>query len=396
MEKIIGKYWVYFVAVMLLGVYFWGAKQMYFHQDDLDWFILANQPLSVVIKAPIGDHVNYLWRFLISLEWNLFGLNFIPYLTVSMLLHVGVIMLLYKITWETTRRKDLSIIVAMMFAINTNWNEIILWISGQTISITVIFVLLAMLSIWKRKGEFIWLLFSSWTSALAIGVVMSSILVFKKLWWKSGIVLVFLGLIYSMWGSDGTKIVYSLEWAIKVIEVASLMLINTVVGRILIPFDKYEILRIGVVLVVGMVLSWRYRSKLVEIWSDQWSKFLLIQLIIYNLIVAVGRAQFGVGIMRAERYAYLGVALFLLIGARIFRTTKIDRWGWIIVLLVIWQNIGFYRRASDYIVRPQQLKRLIEQIEKGEDRSEGGQYLPRFVLNDARLKYGDLYGLMIR
>ncbi len=396
MEKIIRKYWIHVVGVMLMGVYFWGAKNMYFHQDDLDWFILANRPFLEVLQAPIGDHVNYLWRILLSIEWNLFGLNFVPYLAVSLFLHGGVICLLYKIAYETTKRRDLSVIVATLFAINTNWTEIILWISGQTISITVLFVLLAMRSIWNKKREYVWLLLSSWTSALAIGVVAASIVVFKKLRWSGVIILFTLGLIYKLWGSDGTRIAYSLDWAIKVAEVATLMLVNTVIGRLIIPFDKYEMLRIGLVVAGGIFLLWKYRSKLSELWSDKWSRFLILQLIFYNLIVSAGRAQFGVGIMRAERYAYLGLALILLIGASILRNAKLDKWGWMVPVLVGLQIVGFYRRANDYIVRPQQLKQLIDQVKRGQDRSVGDKYLPHFVLNDERLKYSDLYKLMKR
>lgn len=396
MEKIITKYWIYIVGVMLIGTYFWGANNMYFHQDDLDWFILANRPFTQVLQAPIGDHINYLWRILLSIEWNLFGLNFAPYLVVSLLLHGGVIWLLYKIAYETTKRRDLSAIAATLFAINTNWTEIVLWISGQTISITVLFVLMAMRSVWNKRGELMWLLLTSWTSALAIGVIGASTLVFKKLRWSGLITLILLGLIYKLWGTDGTQIAYSFDWAIKVVEVATLMLVNTVMGRLIIPFDRYEILRIAIVLVGGVVLIWKYRNRVFELWSDKWSRFLIIQLILYNLIVAAGRAQFGVGIMRAERYAYLGLALVLLIAARILRNTKISLLVWIVPILVGLQIVGFYRRGSDYIVRPQQLKQLVDQVKSGEDKSEGDKYLPHFVLNDDRLKYSDLYKLMKR
>ena len=390
------KGWVYIVGLLVVGVYFWGAKNMYFHQDDLDWFILANRPTLDVMQAPIGDHVNYLWRILLSIEWNLFGFNFAPYLAVSLLLHILVIGLLYKITSETTKRKDLAAMVAIIFALNTNWTEIILWTSGQTISITALFVLLAMSAIWNKKGEFVWLLLSSWTSALSIGVVVASMWVFKKLRWTGVIILAVLGLIYKIWSTDGTKIAYSFDWMLKVGEVAILMSVNTAIGRLLIPFDRYEIIRIVLVIVIGSILIWKYPIKLREIWSDKWSRFLIIQLAFYNLIVAAGRAQFGVGIMRAERYAYLGLALVLLIGVRILRNAKIGRWIWVVPILLSLQIIGFYRRADDYIVRPQHLRELVKMIENGEDKSERGEYLPHFVLNDQRLKYGDLYSLLKR
>jgi hypothetical protein len=60
------------------------------------------------------------------------------------------------------------------------------------------------------------------------------------------------------------------------------------------------------------------------------------------------------------------------------------------------QTIGFYLRAYDYILRPQQLRQLVDQIERGEDLSPPEHYLPHFVLHDERLKYRDLYSLIKR
>ena len=58
---------------------------------------------------------------------------------------------------------------------------------------------------------------------------------------------------------------------------------------------------------------WRMEGgELQRIWHDTWSRFLILQIVIYNLIGS-GRAQYGIGIMRAERYAYLGLAFLLLI-----------------------------------------------------------------------------------
>lgn len=405
MEKIIQKWGKYLIAGLLIAVYVWGSTKMYFHQDDLDWFILANRPVWAVMQAPIGDHVNYLWRALLVSEWNLFGFNFAPYLLVSILIHASVIYLLYQISWKTTRRKDLSMMAAMIFVINTNWTESILWISGQTISITALLVLLGMYTLVRKKGEILPIILNGITSALSLGFLGSTLINYgydfeKKKVTKVGMAAIMALLIvfggYFFKGSDGTKIAFSLAWVIKVGEVCILMLVNTVIGRLIIPFDRYEIVRIALVLMGMLGLMVYYSGKLREIWSDKWSRFLIIQGFFYNLIVAIGRAQFGVGIMRAERYAYLGLAIFLLIVVRNLRHAKIKYLGSLVFLIGVIQMVGFYRRASDYIVRPQQLKQLVWQIETGQDQSESEKYLPHFVLNDERLKYGDLYPLIKR
>jgi hypothetical protein len=145
-------------------------------------------------------------------------------------------------------------------------------------------------------------------------------------------------------------------------------------------------------MVVGL---WKWRGKLVEIWRDNWSRFLIVQIAVYYLIVAIGRAQYGVGIMRAERYAYLGLALFLLLAVRVLRNVKIGKWGWVVPVIVVLQCIGLYRRAEDYVVRPQQLKILMSEMSETKlENVDANAFLPHFVLNDERLKYSDLIILL--
>lgn len=394
MSKIIEKYWWILAGVMLLVLYSYGYQNMYFHQDDLDWFLMAHKPFLQVMSAPIGDHVNYVFRLLLKLEWDLFHLYFPAYLLVSVAIHGTVVWLLYKLAKVTTGRADLAAYVALIFTINTNWTEVVLWMSGQTISITAMFVLLGMIAIWKKRWVTVALIVSSWTSALALGLLGACLFLYKKMRVKVLGVIVVVGVIYFWKGTDGTKIAYSLDWAINVGMVWGLAIVNTVIGRLFIPFDRFEIMRIGIVCLLITHGAWRFRIKLLEIWKDNWSRFLIIQISVYYLIVAVGRAQYGVGIMRAERYAYLGLAILILLVVRVLRTTKIGKWVWIVPVLVGLQIVGFYRRANDYIARPQQLKQLIDQVKSGEDRSEGNKYLPHFVLNDERLKYSDLMILL--
>jgi len=395
MEKIITKWWPLIVFGLLAGLFGYGYQNMYFHQDDLDWFIMANRPVLELMSAPIGDHVNYVWRLLLSLEWNTFHFNFPPYLVVSLAMHACVVGLLYKLARLSSGREDLAAMAAILFSINTNWTETLLWISGQTITITTLFVLLAMLSIWQKRGEGAFLLLASWTSALSLGLLGASLLVYKKLRIKTMFVLVVLATIYKLWAMDGTKIEMSLSWLWQVGLVGVLAMINSVVGRLLIPFDRFELARIGIagwLMVYGL---WTMRGKLRDIWRDNWSRFLLIQIGLYYLIVAVGRAQYGVGIMRAERYVYLGLALFLLLTVRVLRDWKMDKWVWVVGVVVGLQIAGLYTRANWYIERPQQLKTLVEEVKRADPSTINGEdFLPHFVLNDERLGYGDLVRLI--
>jgi len=403
MSKIIEKWWV-LIATILLGVVFvWGVQNMYFHQDDLDWFIIANRPFWQVIAAPLSDHINYLFRLLLKFEWDYFRLFFPSYLFVSVVMHAVVIWLLYYLARLTSQRDDLAAIVAVIFAVNTNWTEVVLWISGQTISISVIFVLLAMIFVWHKKNIGPWVGVATLTSALALGLLPATLLSFgidyksRKL--KTlGIWMIMLGilvlLIYKYLATDGTQIEYSLTWAIQVIGVMGLAIVNTVFGRLFLPFDRFEILRIMLVSLVTISIVWKERHKLLEILKDKWSIYLALQIFFYYLIVAVGRAQYGVGIMRAERYAYMGLALILLLSVRILRKTQVGKWVWVVPYLVIVQCIGLLNRAENYIVRPTQLKALVREVQNEPTKYNKDDYLPHFVLNDERLKYGDLMKLL--
>lgn len=395
MQKIIAKWWVIIVLALLIGMLGYGLKQMYFHQDDLDWFILANQGQWGFLTYPLGDHVNYVWRVLLKTEWALIGFNFAPYLMVSVLMHGLVVWLIYQIAWATSGRRELASYAALLFAINTNWTETVLWISGQTITITALFTLLAILSIWQKKNQGIALFLASWTSALSLGMITAVGVLHRDLRMKVLLIGIVLGALYFWAGGDGTAIEWSGQWGVQVASVASLMMINSVIGRLLIPFDMMETGRIVVVSLLVVYGLWRYKHKLREIWSDQWSRFLIVQLGLYNLIVAAGRAQYGVGIMRAERYTYLGLALLLLLIARAARNWQVGRGAWLVPIIIVIQIAGFYQRAEVYVERPQQLRQLVSDMREGKQGVIDPQaYLPHFVFNDERLRYRELIDLM--
>lgn len=403
-KKLLNKLWWVVPSVLLIGIYIYGYREMFFHQDDLDWFIMANRPFWSLIAAPLSDHINYIFRILLKFEWDTFHLYFPAYQAVSVLLHAIVIGLLYKLAKLTSGRADLAAIAAVLFSVNTNWTEVVLWTSGQTISITVVFVLLAMIALWKAK----WRVFSIWlaslTSALALGLPAAAFLVYginlrKRSVNKLGVGLIliagFVTLMYYWRATDGTLISISYSWLVKVLEVMALGVLHTVIGRLIIPFDRWENIRLVIVSVITLGSFYKWRNKLEYIWRDEWSRFLILQIIFYYLVVAVGRAQYGVGIMKAERYAYLGLALLLLLVARMLRNLRVGRWIWIVPIIVVMQCLGFYTRARAYVVRPQQVKILFSDIQKMDISLINPEaYLPHFVLNDERLKYSDLMGLM--
>lgn len=403
MSKIIEKWWALISLCLLVGLYIWGAKFMYFHQDDLDWFMMANRSFWRVMKVPLSDHINYLFRVLLKFEWDIFHLYFPAYLFISTTMHFLVVMMIYKIVKATTGRSDLPAIMALIFTINTNWTEVVLWTSGQTISISALFVLFAMLAIWKKRYRSIFVLLSTFTSALALGLLPATFLTYgydlkmKKVF-KLGLAVILISLMvfmfYKFVATEVTEIEFSLTWIVSVVEVMGLAIVNTVIGRLFVPFDEFEVIRI-VLVMSGLTLGlWRFRKNIKELLRDKWSLFLIIQTFFYYLVVAVGRAQYGVGIMRAERYGYLGLAMALLLFARMMRKVKIGKWVWVVPIIVVLQCVGLYRRAEDYVVRPQALKNVVEQLQKSKKSVSPDAYLPFEILNDERLKYRDLINLI--
>lgn len=399
MQKVSDKWWV--IAAIMLGViYGYGHQKMFFHQDDLDWLILANKSWGGIIAAPIGDHINYLWRLLLKSEWELFGLNFPAYLTVSVALHGMNVWLLYQVA-RRIGNESWARLAALIMSVNTNWTETVLWMSGQTILITATLVLLANWARSRKKWQLTTLALASLTSALALGTVVASGLIDGIDWTKKklkrvgvgvGIVVGWIALIYLTVASDGTELAVSGNWVVKVIGVMGLAIVNTAVGRAIIPFDRLEMVRIVGVAIAMVGLGWKYRARLGEWRQDSWVQFLSVQILAYYLIVAVGRAQYGLGIMRAERYAYIGLALILLLGVRLARTVRVKTWMLVGVLLIVTlQSWGLWVRAEQYIRRPTQMRMLFEQIINQEIKTEmEREYLPHFVLNDERLKYGDI------
>lgn len=404
MEKIITKRWKWIVLGMTLFIYFFGLKNMYFHQDDLDWFLLARKPLMEIMSFPIADHINYVFRILLKTEWQSFGMKFPPYLLVSQILHLGVIYYLYQLSYMTTKRRDLAAVAAVLYTVNTNWTEVVLWIAGQTISITVLFVVVAMITIYRQKKIFIPVLLASMTSALAIGLPIATLLTYgieyqKRRLNRTGyqmlVILLMIWATYKFHSTDGTPIIVTFAWLIRVIEVFGLAIINTLIGRLVLPFDRFEVVRIIAIVSCLMAGAWMRRRQIYELLKDAWVRFLVLQIGFYYLIVAAGRAQYGVGIMRAERYAYLGLALALLLIVRIWQKKRIGKWIYLIGLLIIMQSVSFYTRASAYFVRPQQLKSLVTHLQNGGSATVSpDDYLPHYVLNDERLKYRDLLLLL--
>lgn len=399
----IEKWWV-IVGVLLLSMYIYGYFRMYFYLDDLFWFTLMSQSLPEIMSSPLSEHINYLFKIFFKIEWNLIGFNFPPYLFISIAIHGFVVWLIYSLSIMTSGRKDLSAFVAILFTINTNWNEIVLWVSGQTVSFTVVFVLLSMIAIWKNRYQVLTIGLATMTSAIALGLPLAFLFTYgykigkwqisKEGWGVVGVILM-ISLIYIFIPSDRTAVEITLSSVVSIVIFWILSIINIMISRFFVPFDQFESVRLAVVILALCILVYKYKDSFRVIWADMWSRFLFLQIGIYYLVVATGRFQYGDLLIRTERFAYLGLALFFLLLVRIFRNVSLNKLIYLMPLLIFIQCLGFFVRAESYVIKPQRLKSLVVEIRATDQNIiKYDDYLPEYVFPRKAMRYKDLVHLI--
>lgn len=374
--------------------------QMWFHQDDLSWMKLAQRPWLSQLTIPVAEHINYVFRFFFKLEYQIFRWNYPGYLAVSVLMHVGVAWLIALITAKITKKRELAMLAGLLFLVNTNWNETVMWVSGQTILISALFTLATVYHL-VRKTNIMWwgllLWLTSMTSALTVWLPVVTVGVFwqdKKIRWSALTVILWIAGIYYLRGNGETGV--SINW-LEAAVTGGLMIINTLIGRWWWPWEVGEKVRIGITAIAGGLFVWKWGKGLWEkIRHNRESWFLLLSLVSYYAVVALGRSRYGIGIMRAERYAYLGLALLLPVLMWMIKEFKIkfSYVKWIALGLGLIQIFGFVDRASRYTTRPRQLYELhrkIESLDKTKCYQDGD--FPTHVFGEGEVKLSEYAGL---
>lgn len=368
---------------------------MWFHQDDLSWMKLAQLSWSEQFSTPVNEHINYLFRVMFRIEYINFGWNYGYYWVVSVLIHIGVILGIFNLTKILTNDKKLGLLAGLLFSINTNWNEVVMWVSGQTISITVLVVIWTIYWVFERKNY--WkiggaILLSSITSALAAWLpVLLGPFYYKdkKILYPSILALSFMAGVYLFFSSGvGGEIGHNI-W--QIVGVLSLGIINTVLGRLWWPFEIGEQYRIAITFILLLMILVKWGRQIFKtIYADKRILFLLVAVIVYYGFVAIGRAQYGIGMMRAERYAYMGLALLLPVIYRVAQELKFKLKlivGMTLVLFVI-QLFGFSERMKLYMIRPSQLKNFHNQIlNLDKSKCYKNEVFPEFVFGNNNTYY---------
>src|SRR4030042_5307403 len=114
---------------------------MYFFQDDIGILIQLNSlPFFQYILTPWSAYFLPIFRFISFLEFHLFGLNFLPYLIVSLFFHTLNIFLIGQLAFIFTKNKFFMFLAMALFSFNLTYTEPLLWFTVQPLTLAVFFL----------------------------------------------------------------------------------------------------------------------------------------------------------------------------------------------------------------------------------------------------------------
>lgn len=125
---------------IIISLIFRGLEKAFFQQDE--WGSFGNyfyrMSLGNFSKAFIDSilasgkvHVNPVSEWLWYLQYEIFGLNFHSYAYVSMIIHLANTLLVYYLSIWLIKNKRLSILVAILFCVNSISHQAVTWVSAS-------------------------------------------------------------------------------------------------------------------------------------------------------------------------------------------------------------------------------------------------------------------------
>ncbi|HCQ30844.1 TPA: hypothetical protein DIU27_00475 [Candidatus Collierbacteria bacterium] len=400
---VIGWVLTIFSVVML---YRQGVTRSFFHQDDvIELSVIADWKGWSTLGHMNNEHLNITFWPLLRTQWILFGINYLPYLTLNIFFHLVVLVLIFLTTYRLTESVLWSSIPVWGMVINSNWFTVVWWITGQMFFLTTIFALITYCVILKirDKPKTTWLYpllyIVSVLPGLSWGIGLSwptwPLLIFginyiNRRVNKIGSVLIAAQLtlivIYvSLVGSNLGVHTDPKTWFSNPLAIISFVVVgisNTVVGRWLWPPENLEVRVLFLLIMLTLFVI-----------SKPWRK-IMDRNIIFGLMVTIGsfttfaipRWRFGIGHAMANYYAYFPLP-FLLIAVAVF-LSKYNCSGWrralllsIFLIHIPLSWIGFESWARDWVVRPQQTRAYFQEIDSTLPGScLNNRYLPEFIV----------------
>ncbi len=164
------------VGLILLNLAFFAFNlNDFFLSDDFDWLTIAkNSEHSVVDyfnanyygERGVGGSYRPMVNLIFWLNYQIGGLNPLPYHLANLIFHIGVCFLVYLLVLvlfeEVKEKRSIAILAALFFSILPNHSEAVVWIAGVADPMATFFYLLAFYFylLFRKKDKFSFLLIS--------------------------------------------------------------------------------------------------------------------------------------------------------------------------------------------------------------------------------------------
>lgn len=423
MKLIIHNYILLGTAIVALTILFiYGTQKMYFHQDDVDTLVEVVNHWPGALFTTQNEHVVLFHRLFVRLEWELFRIYFPGYLFFSFLFHGLNLFLLGVIAKKVTKSSFAALVAVSLVAINSNWNEVIYWMTGQQQLLWTFFSLVSFLytyTLWQQKKPFapiqyIYVCILSLLPGVNFGAGMAwpAILFILFGWrWKNkklsitpiGVTVIFsqivLSVLYLYLVQNKIETHDSVAHWFNLFGIFRFVLVGvgmSMVARALWPFDQIRTMVIMLILFTGGVILYLRTKPWKLLLQDKIVQSgILITLATYT-IYALPRWHFGLWQAMAQRYVYMPMFFLVLALVVVLQKIKLLEHKKIIVFLcisfVILQTAGFFWRVEAWLVRPNQTRVLFEKIDalKPSD-CINDDYLPTYINPFPFRRYSDIW-----
>lgn len=150
---------VFFVYLILILLVFGGLTKTFFQQDE--WATFGNMIYAQEMESgwlerllPLAgfSHFAPFPRIIPKIMFDFFGINFLPYALLPLILQVLNSFLVFYLALILTKKKWLSFLAGLFFAINSISRQTIIWIAASTgAQGSALFLLLSLIFLAKRK-----------------------------------------------------------------------------------------------------------------------------------------------------------------------------------------------------------------------------------------------------
>ncbi|MDD5341238.1 MAG: hypothetical protein PHC97_02240 [Patescibacteria group bacterium] len=358
------------LIVLNLGLFSFNLNN-FFLSDDFDWLSLTKNSAhnlgdyfsaNYYGERGVGGSYRPLVNLMFWLNYQIGGLNPLPYHLTSLFFHIGVCFLIYLlilILFEGSREKrKIAILAAVLFSLLPNHSEAVIWISAIADPMATFFYLLAF---------YLYLLFRK-NKKLYFVLLSTLFFVFALLTKELAITLPFLILAWEIFEAQANKLFKFKDiilrtlayWLILigyfVLRYLSIGLVFGYYAQEKFKFDFFQIFKMFVSLITDLFFFGRLRVSLTDFFisNDLVFVFLFVILLLclwsalkgYKLKVSFLLTSFFILILpvlllsfnnfndEGERYNYLPSVIFCLLLSLLIVSVKNKHISWLVFSLI--------------------------------------------------------------